>query len=570
MRKVITLVLYNRPVYTGAVLQALRNCYGIEDYLILPHIEPGNDDVIELARSIDFAQVEVVLNKERFGTGRNTYLAWQHGFKRADFIIHLEDDTVPAPDCLRYMEHCRAAYRNNHSIFSASAYNQLFCHPSQYYHISRRATYTCWIVGLWRNRWDWIKSRWSPDPTRYGEYMANYLAKYHLHEIYPLLSRSQNIGAECGMHVPSPEWHRKHQHTRYWAGEYNLPPGKYRESRYKRIIFKNFQSPGDIVMLTAAVRDLHKCYPGKFLTDVRTSCPDLWENNLHIARLEESDSKVKSLQCNYPLIHRSNSAPVHFIYGFVENINEMLGLQIRPTEFKGDIHLSDDEKTQPSQVHQIMGENIPFWIIVAGGKNDFTIKWWSHERFQSVVDHFRGKILFVQVGESCHQHRRLKGVVDLRGKTNTRQLVQLMYHAQGVLCPVTLAMHLAAAVEVKPGVTPNRPCVVVAGGREPSQWEAYPHHQYIHTNGALPCCANGGCWKSRTIPLGDGDEKDKPENLCVNVVNTLPRCMDMISVEQVISRISLYFQGGALKYLTQQQWTSVKVAIAKFKNDQNA
>jgi hypothetical protein len=133
-----------------------------------------------------------------------------------------------------------------------------------------------------------------------------------------------------------------------------------------------------------------------------------------------------------------------------------------------------------------------------------------------------------------------------------------MYHAQGVLCPVTFAMHLAAAVDVKNGAPKNRPCVVVAGGREPSQWEAYPHHQYIHTNGALLCCDNGGCWRSRTVPLGDGDPKDQLDKLCVDVVGNLPRCMDMITDDEVIRRIELYFQGGSLKYLSpnQLQWIS--------------
>ena len=37
-----------------------------------------------------------------------------------------------------------------------------------------------------------------------------------------------------------------------------------------KLILRNSQSPGDIVMLTAAVRDLHACRPGQFLTDVRT------------------------------------------------------------------------------------------------------------------------------------------------------------------------------------------------------------------------------------------------------------------------------------------------------------
>jgi ADP-heptose:LPS heptosyltransferase len=143
----------------------------------------------------------------------------------------------------------------------------------------------------------------------------------------------------------------------------------------------------------------------------------------------------------------------------------------------------------------------------------------------------------------------VRGVVDLRGRTSLRQLVRLMYHAQGAISAVSLLMHLAAAVEVKPGMPRNRPCVVVAGGREPPHFTAYPHHQFIHTVGALRCCDDGGCWKSRTLPLGDGDAKDAPGELCVDVVGRLPRCMDMIGADEVIRRVETYFEGGALSYL---------------------
>src|SRR6185436_12156152 len=129
------------------------------------------------------------------------------------------------------------------------------------------------------------------------------------------------------------------------------------------------------------------------------------------------------------------------------------------------------------------------------------------------------------------------GVVDLRGRTTLRQLVRLVYHAEGVVCPITCLMHLAAAVEPKPGANPLRPCVVIAGGREPPHWEGYPGHQFIHTIGALRCCAQGGCWKDRVVPLHDGDHRDQPGNLCVDVVSGLPRCMDMISADEVIGRI---------------------------------
>src|SRR5262249_23575409 len=104
-------------------------------------------------------------------------------------------------------------------------------------------------------------------------------------------------------------------------------------------------------------------------------------------------------------------------------------------------------------------------------------------------------------------------------------------------------------------------CVVVAGGREPPHWEAYPHHQFIHTVGALSCCDDGGCWKARTLPLGDGDEKDLPKNLCVDVIGCLPHCMDMITPEEVICRIELYFDGGAISYLSAAEWRIAQNAL---------
>lgn len=300
-------------------------------------------------------------------------------------------------------------------------------------------------------------------------------------------------------------------------------------------------------MLTAALRDLHLSYPGEFITDVHSPCSALFENNPWITKLSDIDPRVEVIDCSYPLIHTSNKAPYHFIHGFIDFLNDRLDLKIRPTVFKGDIHLREEEKSWMSQVHELTGFDTPFWIIVAGGKYDYTIKWWSVERYQKVVDHFKGKICFVQTGDAGHHHKPLDGVIDLRGKTDLRQFVRLVYHAQGIITPVSLAMHLAPAVPTRPDRPNSRACVVVAGGREPTQWEAYPSHQFLHTIGALPCCMEGGCWKSRTVPIGDGDEKDEPGNLCVDVVGDLPHCMDMITADKVIEAVETYYAGGLLE-----------------------
>lgn len=331
----------------------------------------------------------------------------------------------------------------------------------------------------------------------------------------------------------------------------------------RKFILRNFLSPGDLVMLTAAVRDLHRCYPGRFLTDVRTSCPELWEHNPHLTPLREDDPLVEQIDCHYPLIDRSNDAPYHCLHGFAQFLNEKLSLDVRPTRFAGDIHLSGEERRWKSTVHELAGRDLPFWIINAGGKFDYTIKWWDWRRYQQVVDHFRGKILFVQVGDLGHYHPLLRHVIDLRGRTDLRQFVRLVYHAQGVLCGVTALMHLAAAVPTRPDRPPLRAAVVVAGGREPTHWEAYTHHQFIHTIGALPCCASGGCWRARTHPLGDGEKHDHPRSVCSNVTGDLPRCMDMIAAAEVIRRIETYFHGGANRFLTAAEARAAGRAIAR-------
>ena len=159
-----------------------------------------------------------------------------------------------------------------------------------------------------------------------------------------------------------------------------------------QIILKSFQSPGDVVMLSAAIRDLHRAYPGRFQTDMRTSAPALWEYNPYLTRLSESQSGIRILDMHYPAIHESDQRPYHFIHGYVQYLEQQFNLRIPLTKFCGDIYLSAQEKQLPPPGVE-HGVPEQFWILVAGGKYDFTAKWWNPASFQAVVDHFRGRIL---------------------------------------------------------------------------------------------------------------------------------------------------------------------------------
>ncbi|HEY3333365.1 MAG TPA: iron-sulfur cluster assembly scaffold protein [Capsulimonadaceae bacterium] len=174
------------------------------------------------------------------------------------------------------------------------------------------------------------------------------------------------------------------------VAEFRKALSKGTASEARKLVATCNLAPGDIIMLTGAVRELHMTHPGKFVTDVRTPCGHLWENNPYVTPLRESDETVEAIQCEYPLINSSNHAPYHFVHGFRKFLSEKLGVPIEPHGFKGHIVLSDTEKGWISQVEEITGE-LPtrFWIIVSGGKTDYTAKWWDPDRCQAVEDHFK-------------------------------------------------------------------------------------------------------------------------------------------------------------------------------------
>lgn len=333
----------------------------------------------------------------------------------------------------------------------------------------------------------------------------------------------------------------------------------------RKILFQNFQGPGDIVMLSAAIRDMFMKYKSEgqeipFVVDVKTSSMSIWEGNPYVecakgTPLDEKDPDVEVFKLGYPLIHQSNQGPYHFTEAFTEEIEDKLNIRIKKRICKGDIHIRPEEEvwgwTERSTWFKDYGidPNAEYWIIDAGHKQDFTAKFWGKSKYQSIVEHYKGKIQFVQIGHTAHIHPILDGAINLVGKTDDRQLIRLIWASSGVLTPVSFPMVLSAAIPVKKGTCKGRlerPCVVVAGGREPSGWQAYTNHQFVHTCGSLPCCDRGGCWASRTKPIGDNDEKDT-KNMCHNVTiddygDEVPFCMHMISVDDVIRRMDMYYQ----------------------------
>lgn len=312
-----------------------------------------------------------------------------------------------------------------------------------------------------------------------------------------------------------------------------------KEMQPQKLLLINRLSPGDILVMTNCIRDLHLAHPGKFITDVRTPCPDIFKNNPYITKLTYDENEynqintwfasnvgktkmlgdIMCVDMQYPLIHQSGARGTHFAEGHREFLEETLKIKIPQTKIRPELYLSEQEKNLPRLIKD------KYWVINAGSKGDYTLKQYPY--YQEVVDLLKDKIIFVQIGVASHNHKPLEGVIDMVGKTNTRELFKLLWHAEGVISCVAFPMHIAAAFK--------KPCVVVAGAREGTRWELYPNHRFIYVNGCLPCADYDGCWRSKLEE-------------CNYKKNGVPICMILIKPEEVAHEVERYYEGGLLKY----------------------
>ena len=327
----------------------------------------------------------------------------------------------------------------------------------------------------------------------------------------------------------------------------------------RRLIIRNTQAPGDILVLSAAIRDLHIAHPGLFDTEIWVSAgaEHIYYNNPNITAIHGKAARRAGAQ----LVTAGYSAAIkrcnqdkgkHFLWGFVDDLNTKLSLKIKLTDFRPAVYMSDAEKEQRPFED-------PYWIFLSGGKKDYPTKIWSQTYWQQVIDATKDRVNWVQLGggSSNHiMHTPKNGIyANMVAKTDCRNFLRLIYHAEGVVCVVTAAMHAAAAF--------NKPCIVIAGGREPWWWESYSAenrlvnmqygqpswnppkddtfipHKYLHTMGQLDCCHSHGCWKKRVT--GKGSVCKYPTN---QNGQTIPRCKSLIKPEHVVAAIDEYLDAG--------------------------
>jgi len=115
-------------------------------------------------------------------------------------------------------------------------------------------------------------------------------------------------------------------------------------------------------------------------------------------------------------------------------------------------------------------------------------KVWHRDRYQAVVDHFQGRLNFIQLGSLGDP--LLRGVIDQRGQTTVRESAAILSQSKLCVTYVGFLMHLARAVDVR--------SVVIFGGRERPDQSGYVCNENLFSAVACaPCWLRSGCHFAR-------------------------------------------------------------------------
>jgi hypothetical protein len=260
-----------------------------------------------------------------------------------------------------------------------------------------------------------------------------------------------------------------------------------------QIVFKNRQAIGDILTMTAGIRDFKKAFPNTEV-GIITTAMHIWDHNPNVNLALKDPDKILEVGPGH-LTNKSNRSDLHMCNAFRVDIENKLGVSIPQGDIRPDIWMTEEEYNRPPLIEG------PYWIIVVGGEPGWPVKMYPEERWQEVVDSLPN-IQFVQIGVSKHPWPHLKNVIDYIGKTEDRDtglrdLFNLFLNAQGSLGLVSMHMHLSAAFQ-NPCVTGDTLVATGDGLQMPTQLIDKKFAALVHGNLYND---SKGFWKTGTKKL---------------------------------------------------------------------
>ena len=155
------LFTYNRSMHTAKVIQALSKntilpakLYIFQDGLKKEEHRAEWEKVNQLNQKIDFCPTELHVSDKNCGVAATIVSGINFVMKRHDAVIVIEDDCLPAPCFIDFMEQCLIKYKDSQLVYSISGYKWPIDIEKDSYDVYGCGRTSSWGWGTWKDRWE--------------------------------------------------------------------------------------------------------------------------------------------------------------------------------------------------------------------------------------------------------------------------------------------------------------------------------------------------------------------------------------------------------------------------------
>ena len=154
------LFTYNRPEHTAKVIEGLKNntelpekLYIFHDGLKMEKHKSEWEEVRSIIEQVDFCPVEIIRSEKNKGLAKSIVDGVDYVLEYCDAVIVLEDDCVPMPLFMSYMNSALMKYLESNKVYGITGYT--------YDNINLKSVYDAYFIGrmcswgwaTWKNRW---------------------------------------------------------------------------------------------------------------------------------------------------------------------------------------------------------------------------------------------------------------------------------------------------------------------------------------------------------------------------------------------------------------------------------
>lgn len=197
----VSVLAHRRADHLRYVLGALIGCDDVDKWRVRVVLDRPDVLTLDAAQRSSLAAWELVTLDAQNGhdapysrVSRATLSALALGFATSDYVVHLEQDCVPAEDFLTWHAQMAERYVNDQQVFSVNAWAGSLKVNHERDHLGPH--FTPWGWGTWRDRFEEMRAAWDFD---FWDRHLNERLRGERLGAFPAVSKVVNIGSGVGV-----------------------------------------------------------------------------------------------------------------------------------------------------------------------------------------------------------------------------------------------------------------------------------------------------------------------------------------------------------------------------------